>query len=211
MMARDRLRLYSSLLIVLSIMLAIINMLITKVGIDILNLQNVVNIVAIISGVSGVIMGLTSFKMANLDAVKEYFQQGDSDDFIKARKNVYKTAEEKRKIEKHNENAAKVISFFHFWGLMVKKKYLPIWVFEDASGFAVVKLYRILEPHIKERRADNPYYAKHFEWLANEIKKRYKDLITDFEKIEKSKIVKRKKRLSNIKRLRVYKNFYLFF
>lgn len=67
---------------------------------------------------------------------------------------------------------------------MVKKKYLPIWVFEDSSGFAIVKLYRILSHYIDEKRVDNPYYAVHFQWLANKIERKYKKIVNEFDDIQ---------------------------
>ena len=183
----SRLLYLSIVLIVFSIVVSLLNFLNNTGQVSKVMLQNVVNLVAIVSGISGIIMGLVSLKMVNLDAVKEYFQQGDSDDFIAARKKVYELGETNERIEPYNSEVGKVVSFFHFWGLMVKKKYLPIWVFEDASGFAVVKLYRILEPHIEERRVDNPYYAKYFQWLAEEIEKKYKYIIEEFDKIQSNK------------------------
>ena len=46
---------------------------------------------------------------------------------------------------------------------MVKKKYLPFWVFKSASGYAVIRLYEGLQEMIEIRRVDNPEYAEYFE------------------------------------------------
>lgn len=37
----------------------------------------------------------------------------------------------------------------------------------------MLKLYRDLEEHIKEKRKENPFYAEYFEWLAKKIEKKY--------------------------------------
>lgn len=143
-------------------------------------LQIIVNIVAIVSGASGVIIGLSGFKISSLDAVKEYFQQGDAERFIEARHNIYSLFEGNKAIEFENKDASIVCSFFHFWGLMVRKKYLPIWVFESASGIAIIRLYDILNDFIVEHRNSNPFYAEHFEWLVNSVKRKYRKRIKQF-------------------------------
>lgn len=43
------------------------------------SINNLVGIVAILSGLTGIVMGIASARQASLDAVKEYFQQGDED------------------------------------------------------------------------------------------------------------------------------------
>lgn len=127
------------------------------------NIQFVVNIVAIISGISGVIIGLSGWRATNLDAVKEYFQQGDTEEFIKARGELYDKQDHNKNIEYDSKEASMITNFFQFWGLMVGKRYLPIWVFEGASGMSVVRLYGILENYIVKHREKNKYYAQNFE------------------------------------------------
>lgn len=135
-------------------------------------IKDVVNIVAILSGISGILVGAASIRISNLGAVKEYFQQGDTAEFIEARRKIYSKIDRNIKIDKNDVDAASIVSFFHFWGLMVKKKYLPIWVFESSSGQAVVRLYEGLHSMIMERRKDNPMYGEYFEWLYKKVKRR---------------------------------------
>ena len=108
-------------------------------------IKDVVNIVAILSGISGVLIGVASIRISNMEAVKEYFQQGDSLENVAARKEIYCKINNNIKIDKNDVAAGSIISFFHFWGIMVKKKYLPLWVFESASGYAVIRLYEGLQ------------------------------------------------------------------
>ena len=136
------------------------------------HIKDVVNIVAILSGVTGILVGVASIRISNLGAVEEYFQQGDAKEQTEARRKIYVLINNGQKIDKNDVDAATVIAFFHFWGLMVKKHYLPIWVFESASGYAVIKLYEGLLGMIGERRQDNPEYAQYFEWLYVKVKKK---------------------------------------
>ena len=138
-------------------------------------IKDVVNIVAILSGISGVLIGVASIRISNMEAVKEYFQQGDSLENVAARKEIYCKINNNIKIDKNDVAAGSIISFFHFWGIMVKKKYLPLWVFESASGYAVIRLYEGLQEMIEERRKDNEKYGEYFEWLYYKIKKRLKE------------------------------------
>lgn len=136
-------------------------------------LQAIVNIIAIISGIGGIIIGVASFRISSLEAVKEYFSQGDTAEMKERRKYIYDKVKNGEKIGPNDLNASVVCSYFHFWGLMVKKRYLPIWIFESASGTQVLRLYRYLEEHIEEKRKENPFYAEYFEWLAKKIEKKY--------------------------------------
>ena len=136
-----------------------------------IKIKDAVNIVAILSGISGILVGAASIRISNLGAVEEYFQQGDSREYTEARRRVYNLIERKQKIDKDDVDVGIVVSFFHFWGLMVKKHYLPIWVFDSSSGYAVIRLFEGLSGLIEERRKDNPKYAQYFEWLYKKIKK----------------------------------------
>jgi acetyltransferase-like isoleucine patch superfamily enzyme len=140
------------------------------------HIKDVVNIVAILSGISAILVGIASIRISNLGAVKEYFQQGDNKEYTIARHNLYKKFEKKIPIDPNDADASNTVSFFHFWGLMVKKKYLPFWVFKSASGYAVIKLYEGLQEMITIRRADNPEYAEYFEWIYKKCRKVLKPL-----------------------------------
>ena len=134
--------------------------------------KDIVNIVAILSGISVILVGAASIRISNLGSVQEYFQQGDSKEYTEARRKLYNKIDKKQKIDKDDLDAAIVVSFFHFWGLMVKKHYLPIWVFESASGYAVIRLYEGISGMIEERRKENSQYAEYFEWLYKKVKKK---------------------------------------
>lgn len=59
---------------------------------------------------------------------------------------------------------------------MVKKGYLPMWVFDGSSGNRAYRLFGILKPYINNKRkeAENEKYAEEFQWLITKIQKKYK-------------------------------------
>lgn len=72
-----------------------------------------------------------------------------------------------------------VINFYTHWGLMVKHRQLPIWLFYDkktgitTSGNAVMVTFDTTKPLFDcYRKHKNPHYAEYYEYLYNEIKKR---------------------------------------
>lgn len=143
-----------------------------------LTLEEIRNIVLTLAGIIAIVsFPLITFparKNNQLEAVIKYFQQGDAPQLVKARENVFYATD-----QASPDDSASVCSFFHFWGLMVKKKILPIWVFESASGVRVVQLHQKLRDYIAERRKDNPYYAEYFEWLSQNIQKKYRHQIDE--------------------------------
>lgn len=141
-----------------------------------LNINNLVGIVAILSGVTGIVMSIASARQASLDAVKEYFQQGDEESYYEARSRILNS--KKNKQIKFSD-VSKVCNFFHFWGLMNRHRYLPIWVFDGSSGLQVVKLYMKLKPNIYIKREKNKFYAVEFEFLAYRIYRKYKKNFED--------------------------------
>ncbi len=132
-------------------------------------------LIGMIAGLIGAITGITGIVNTRFTAVHNFFSVVESPDFIDARDYVYKND-----IEVDNPTATKmaafVINFFHHWGFLAKKGFLPMWVFDSASGAGAIRLYKRLENYIWKRRKENkdPTYAEYFEWLCLKIKKRRK-------------------------------------
>ncbi|TKJ44008.1 hypothetical protein CEE36_02490 [candidate division TA06 bacterium B3_TA06] len=124
------------------------------------------SVVSVLTFLFGV---LPQRRVSKLDAVIKYFQQGETVEAKGYRKRIYHSEPDRVDVEA----ASMVIGFFHFWGLMVKRKLLPIWVFDSISGYRVVQLYGKLEKHISNERKKAAEYAEHFVWLAEEIKRRF--------------------------------------
>ena len=57
-----------------------------------------------------------------------------------------------------------VASHYHFWGLMVKKGFLPKWIFQGEPGESALQLYDRLKPYIDKRRVDKKSYAENYSW-----------------------------------------------
>jgi hypothetical protein len=146
-------------------------------------LSMLVGFAAIASGVSGVLMSLSSRKVATFEAIREYYQQGDTPQMIESRTKIYAIEDGATALD--TKAASEVCAFSHFWGMMVNKGYLPLWIFKSASGPSVVRLFHLLKPYISERRqTNNPYYALHFEYLAKKIEKTYKIKYTPTPSVE---------------------------
>ena len=104
-------------------------------------------------------------RTAELAAVCQYFQQGDTPEQQAIRRRLWR--QDGSPIDA--DDASQVASFWHFWGLMVEKGLLPLWVFQGSSGTRVVQYYSKLESHIQDMRRGNPNYAEHFETLRNRV------------------------------------------
>lgn len=149
------------------------------------NLQYIVNIIAIISGLSGIIIGISGQRITNLEAVKEYFNQGDNEKITISREVIYGYIDyellSNRIVEgwtndeyKELSNCAStIINFYHMWGLMTRKKYLPIWVFKGSSGRQLIVIYEKLQVYIQLKMKDNSDYAENFSWLYKKVKRKY--------------------------------------
>ena len=126
----------------------------------------------VISGLAIVLSLVSIFRTRRQNqyqVLENYYSMDKDIKFIRARKITYgmKNLQEMKK----SEEVSQIVSVFHFYGLMVKKKYLPFYIFESASGDAVIRLYEIIVPLVDERRKKNKYYAEYFEWLYEKIKK----------------------------------------
>lgn len=102
-------------------------------------------------------------------AVNEFLTKVEEPKFIEAKKYVYNKVI--RDIT--DENAAIIVNFFHHWGLLAKKHYLPMWVFNGATGLGTCRLYERTKIYIQNRREDSQdfTYGEYFEWLYIKIRK----------------------------------------
>ena len=105
-----------------------------------------------------------------MKAVNEFFTAVEDEKLIAAKRHIYNST----KFTLDDEEAAIVVNFFHHWGLLVKKHYLPIWVFDSGTGKGACRLYEKVSTYIARRRVDHndPTYAEHYQWLYMKLKKR---------------------------------------
>lgn len=171
-------------------------------------INRIVGVVAIISGIGSVIMGISSIFSASLDNVREYYATGDTKDMAFARQVLYNYRYIKIKFGKtvfdddfdewvkKNINpddsilratdknevlaaAALTADFFQMWGLLQYKNFLPMWVFETASGYSIIKLYEASEDIFLYHRMTNPFYAMQFKNLCSRITSKYRKDISE--------------------------------
>ncbi|MCL2811274.1 MAG: hypothetical protein FWD25_05215 [Clostridia bacterium] len=135
-------------------------------------------IIGMITGITGMVMNFLGRKHQNNESVLAYFSSDGNPRYIEARYFIYNMNEGAIIDEKYEEAARKHVSMitnmFHKWGLLVKHKHLPFWVFVDsgkitASGLAVVRLYNKLRPTIKYFKEKNDSYAEYFTYLYDRI------------------------------------------
>lgn len=139
--------------------------------------MNIASIIGMITGIIGMVISIFGVYENKSRIVHEFLNGMDDSEFIKARAAVY-DKEIGESIDLNDKDVAFVVNFFHHWGLLAKKHYLPLWVFDYGSGAGVIRLYEHSESFIKKRREihkDNTY-AFGFEWLYCKLKKRRKNI-----------------------------------
>jgi hypothetical protein len=130
-------------------------------------------LIGMITGSIGAIISIWGMIDGRMKVVSEYYSFDRGIEVINARKFIY---EMEKETVSYDPQISLIISFYHYWGMMAKRRYLPFFVFDSASGRAVVMLYEKLLPTINAHRKDNKQYAEYFEWLYNKIKKRKRKL-----------------------------------
>lgn len=182
-------------------------------------INRIVGVVAIVSGIGSVIMGISSIFTSSLDNVREYYATGDSAELANARKVLYNYRYIKIKHGKTiydgdfdqwvQENidpsqtvlctttkaeilaaTSEIADFYQMWGLLQYKGFLPVWVFETASGYSVIKMYEAIDEIVTEMRSTNPFYAVHFQHLCIRINSKYRKAILECRKKEMEYIAK---------------------
>lgn len=183
-------------------------------------MDRIVGIVAIISGIGSLFVGVSSIFSTSLDNVREYFATGDTKEMGEARKVLYNYRYIKIKYGKSifdgdfdqwvqqseilcdgfilptNKDeilsaASVCMNFFQMWGLLQNKGFLPVWVFETASGYSIIKLHQAIDDILYVRRETNPFYGQQFSLLCARILKKYKKDIRQCVISEKEYIMKK--------------------
>lgn len=138
----------------------------------------------VIASFTALVLSIHNYQKGQTSSVNDYFKHGDSNEQKNIRKNVYSDFDNgvEIKYKVNDENISKLISFYEFWGLMYKKKYLPSWTFDNYAGNVVNKIYNISKSYIDLRRQIskedgtdlNSSYGSTFEYLVIKINKRNK-------------------------------------
>ena len=166
-------------------------------------INRIVGVVAIVSGIGSVIIGVSSIFSASLDNVREYYATGDTKEMSDARHILYNYRYIKIKYGKTifdddfdewvknnisaNNSVLRVTNkdeilhavsetagFFQMWGLLQYRHFLPMWVFETASGYSIIKLYEASADIFARNRMTNPFYAMQYRNLCIRVSSKYK-------------------------------------
>lgn len=136
--------------------------------------DKVLTIISICISLSAFALSLFSFSQSRASIVKDFFTQGDSGEMKKYRKVVYDIYNQYNhtelildELKTHSDEVSQVVSFYDFWGLMVKRRYLPKWAFQASSRYTAINIYNKIKPYIEYRRLEQSEYASHFEWLVS--------------------------------------------
>lgn len=145
----------------------------------------IISVVSLITAILGLVISFFNFHRSSLEALNLYFSRARDEKFVEGKKIIYNSTpqaiEEMKKDfpNKVPDSIVEVINFYTHWGLMVKHRQLPMWLFYNrktgitTSGNAVTVTFDITKPIIDcYRKHKNPHYAEYYEYLYNEIKKR---------------------------------------
>ena len=152
-------------------------------------IELIIRIVPIVISLSAFGVALLGYRNAKQSNVADFFKHGDSDEHKEYRLRLYetykstddKTERLKRflELEKETQALSKIISFYDFWSIMVKRKYLPFDIFDGMAGEAAINVHEQIMQYIEFRRNEkesymSEYYAREYSELVCKIKNTYR-------------------------------------
>ena len=132
------------------------------------------SVMGAIGGVAGFISMVDLFldiRNNRFLAVNEFLSGLDETDLIRARAAVYC---HEGAVSIDDKDMSMVVNYFHHWGILAKKHYLPLWVFDEGAGAGAIRLYEKSKEYIDLcRKAHNDdTYASGFVWLYKSLSKK---------------------------------------
>lgn len=130
------------------------------------------SVVGAVAGIVGSVISIFGVFHNRFLAVHQYLEAVESTDFMKAKAAIYNS--DPGQIPLDSNEAAQIVNFFHHWGLLARKHYLPMWVFDSGTGAGAIRLYELTQAYIMKRRDHHKdsTYGSDFEWLYNELQRR---------------------------------------
>lgn len=130
------------------------------------------SIIGAITGTLGIIIGILGILHNRFLAIHQYMEAFEAPDLINAKTVIYNI--DPSEITLDSKEASQIVNFFHYWGLLAQKHYLPMWVFDSGSGAGVIRYYELTQEYIMKRREHHKdsTYASNFEWLYHELQRR---------------------------------------
>lgn len=137
-----------------------------------MSIELCLSIIGAVTGIVGAAIGIFGVFHNRFLAVHQYLEAVEAPDFIDAKAIIYNS--DPRQIPLESREAAIIVNFFHHWGLLAKKHYLPLWVFDSGSGAGAIRLYELTQEYIRKRQGHHKdsSYASNFKWLYNELQDR---------------------------------------
>lgn len=128
------------------------------------------SVIGAVTGIVGAIIGIYGVFHNRFLAIRQYMDGVESPIFLEARTNIRNI--DPNQISLESRDAAQLVNFLDHWGLLAKKHYLPMWVFDSGSGDGVICYYERTRKYIMKRREDHSTYASNFEWLYYKLQGR---------------------------------------
>lgn len=122
------------------------------------------SIIGAVTGIVGTAISVFGVVNNRFLAIRQYMDGVEAPEFIKARTAI-RNIEDSSQISLDNIEAAQLVNFLDHWGLLAKKHYLPLWVFDSGAGDGIIDYYKKVFEYIKKRRVNHSTYASNFEWL----------------------------------------------
>lgn len=133
-------------------------------------------VISIVSGITAIIsVFISCFGIVHnrFLAVDKFLTKIEDHNFVDVKKYIYN---HNGPFDIDDEQAATIVNFFHHWGMLAKRHYLPMWVFDGATGRGMCRLYQKTKNYIDARRQYNndSSYGEYFEWLNGVVERRLK-------------------------------------
>lgn len=130
------------------------------------------SVIGAVTGIVGAAIGIFGVFHNRFLAVHQYLEAVETPDFIEAKAIIYNS--NPKEISLDSREAAQIINFFHHWGLLAKKHYLPLWVFDSGTGAGAIRLYELTQDYIRKRQYHHKdsSYASNFTWLYFKLQRR---------------------------------------
>ena len=128
------------------------------------------SLIGAVTGITGTILGILGMVHNRFLAIHQFLEAIDDESFSDARNRVYHSDPEQLKLP-DNKDASLMVNFFHHWGLLTKKHYLPLWVFDYGSGAGIIRIYNLTKGHIQAIQSlhQDSKYGSGFQWLYDKL------------------------------------------
>lgn len=128
------------------------------------------SVIVAVTGIFGTAISILGVVNNRFLAIRQYMAGVEAPEFIKARNNI-RQIKDSSLISVDSIEAAQLVNYFDHWGLLAKKHYLPLWVFNSGSGDGIIYYYGKVHAYILKRQKEEQIttYASNFHWLYKKL------------------------------------------